>query len=640
MASLFAGAGRRAQIVSGWHNAYVQAEKQGQQCSLQPNKVYNPGHTVQLPVPDMKVCGYFLRTDNPAKARDTAVVVKRLQQAGVVVYRLAKPLYVKDFAAYGRARAAATMPAGTYWIPMAQAEKHWIQAMLNENTYVPFPYFYDVSGWSMALLSNLDGGYTGLSLKPLSTVLPPVRVPAVKLPSGLPRVGILSYTSSPFQPSESAGWLRWRLDHDWRIPSTVLSPSQVTPSVLSHLDTLLVPDTDAKTVTTLLGATGKKALADWTNGGGHYVGWEGGAQLAAGLGLSTAVLRDPKGTAPGTLFRVNTPNAGTNWVMYNSDPVMTASNPANVVASYPALTSPDWYVSGYQQGEEELAGTAAEISEPAGSGQVTVFAVDPNFRAFSDGSAHLLFDALLASRGTAKAQPYVNSGQRSAAELRAEQSAAAMTRTYGASLVLRVRPADATAAGQVQVLRGHGVTYRTVTGPGFVQLSSSTRAGTRPPIRPHGSARCRPNWPPPPAPPRRSPSRLPELLERFAREGLRIEVGVLRSRSKVKGRDRRSGAKVRGEGQGRRSRSKAAVASEEREDPGSSGVDRVGWGFVRGYGHLALLCDDVGWFCALFVAFPERFSGCRSSSAGLCAPLDVECGLLYRTRPPTCDSWD
>jgi hypothetical protein len=50
---------------------------------LQPNKVYNPGHTVQLPVPKMKVCGYFLRTDKAEKKRETAVVVKRLQQAGV-----------------------------------------------------------------------------------------------------------------------------------------------------------------------------------------------------------------------------------------------------------------------------------------------------------------------------------------------------------------------------------------------------------------------------------------------------------------------------------------------------------------------------------------------------------------------------
>lgn len=472
MASLFAGASQRKAIVTGWHDGYVQAQKQGQQCVLQPNKVYNPGHTVQLPVPDIKVCGYFLRTDNQAKKRDTAIVVKRLQQAGVRVYRLPKPLYVKDFTAYGRTPAAATMPAGTYWIPMNQQEKHWIQAMLNENTYVPFPYFYDVSGWSMALLSNLDGGYSGQLVKGALPVSP-VTVPKLRLPSGLPRIGILSYSSSPFRPAESAGWLRWRLDKDWKIPSVVLSPSQVSPSVLANLDALLVPEIDATTAKSLLGAAGKKALVDWTNAGGHYVGWEGGAQLAAGLGLSTAVLRDPTGTAPGTLFRVRAPNSpltagvgATDWVMYNGDPVMTAANPASVVASYPPVNSPDWFVSGYQEGAEELGGTAAEISEPVGTGRVTVFAIDPNFRAFSDGSAKLLFNAITAARGTVT--PGVRAPQRLAAEQRAAQAAGQLSRAPDAVLAIRVRPADAAATGQV--LGRHGVAYRTVAGTGSVLL--------------------------------------------------------------------------------------------------------------------------------------------------------------------------
>ena len=30
-------------------------------------------------------------------------------------------------------------------ISMDQRQKHWVQAMLNEDTYVPFPYFYDVT---------------------------------------------------------------------------------------------------------------------------------------------------------------------------------------------------------------------------------------------------------------------------------------------------------------------------------------------------------------------------------------------------------------------------------------------------------------------------------------------------------------
>ena len=53
------------------------------------------------------------------------------------------------------------MPAGAYWIPMDQPQKHWIQATLGEDPYVPFPYFYDVSSWSNPLLMGMPTLYTG-----------------------------------------------------------------------------------------------------------------------------------------------------------------------------------------------------------------------------------------------------------------------------------------------------------------------------------------------------------------------------------------------------------------------------------------------------------------------------------------------
>ena len=31
---------------------------------------------------------------------------------------------------------------------MAQARKHWVQSMLNEDTYIPHDVTYDVTGWS------------------------------------------------------------------------------------------------------------------------------------------------------------------------------------------------------------------------------------------------------------------------------------------------------------------------------------------------------------------------------------------------------------------------------------------------------------------------------------------------------------
>jgi hypothetical protein len=49
---------------------------------------------------------------------------------------------------------------------MAQPQKHWIQALIGEDPYVPFPYFYDVSSWSNPLLSGVDTVYTGDRLAP------------------------------------------------------------------------------------------------------------------------------------------------------------------------------------------------------------------------------------------------------------------------------------------------------------------------------------------------------------------------------------------------------------------------------------------------------------------------------------------
>ena len=58
----------------------------------------------------------------------------------------------------GAGSSAARLPAGTYLVPLDQGSKHWAEAMLDDNAFTPFPYFYDVSSWSNPLLIGVDGG--------------------------------------------------------------------------------------------------------------------------------------------------------------------------------------------------------------------------------------------------------------------------------------------------------------------------------------------------------------------------------------------------------------------------------------------------------------------------------------------------
>ena len=111
-----------------------------------------------------------------------------------------------DFRAYGRPAGATVLPAGTYWIPMAQMQKHWIQSMLNEDTYVPFPYFYDVSGWSNPLLFNLSGGRSGAVLHPAAElVAPPLPEPPAPQPLAGPRSACTRSRRGPRRASRRAG---------------------------------------------------------------------------------------------------------------------------------------------------------------------------------------------------------------------------------------------------------------------------------------------------------------------------------------------------------------------------------------------------------------------------------------------------
>jgi len=386
--SLYAGATHRGRVLRTWRNTFVQAKAEGADCKLEPNRIFNPGNELTRRVPNRPVCGYFLL----GNSRATRSVVSRLQDARVVVSKLARPTVVGDFRPYGEAPRSTTLPAGTYWVTLDQAQKHWVQATLNEDTYVPFPYFYDVSGWSLPLLAGIEGGSTGTPVSARLETVPRLRKPVTPQPSGgVPRIAVLDQFKFTRFDYQNTGWLKWRLANDWGFDYQVLLPEQVTAKTLSKFDVLVVGNVDAKPVYQHLRSAGRAALVDWVDQGGRYVGWQEGSLLASALGISQVGMDVPDAVSPGALMRVRTPS-GSTMIEWDSDYNLVLSpGTSRVVTSFPA----DMFVSGFATDSDTLAGTALETVEEVGAGSVTVFGFEPNFRAIADGSAVLLRTAVL-----------------------------------------------------------------------------------------------------------------------------------------------------------------------------------------------------------------------------------------------------
>jgi hypothetical protein len=445
--TLATAAKNRVRILQDWHAQWVQAERQGRQGRLEPNELIDTEATIVRQVPNERVRHYFIRTNVPGKAREVQELVRRLQRMDVRVYRLTEPLRVRDFKPYGRSRRVAVLPAGTMWVPMAQRQKHWIQAMLNEDTYVPFEYFYDATGWSQPLLLNLSGGRSGLTLAPSAReVRQQGRPTREAIPRDEPRIGVLQLSSNT-AGVESFGWLRFMLDRQWRVPYKTVANADILAGGLGQLDVLVAPGGSVAQANAELGPVGRAAIEAWVRAGGRFIGWGGGAALGAQSGVTTATLATPTAELPGSLFRVrmNTRsqlarNVGAeNWAFLEetSTLLLRASNPAHVAAAYPPAGHRDFFVSGYAKGAEEFGSTAAIVDEPTGSGRVVLFGFEPNFRAFTQGTQRVLWNALFArSTGSGGGSgPAPGSANRPPATARAAAAARRVSTGEGAILV-------------------------------------------------------------------------------------------------------------------------------------------------------------------------------------------------------------
>ncbi|HJZ37410.1 MAG TPA: M14 family zinc carboxypeptidase [Solirubrobacterales bacterium] len=147
-------------LSEGWVEEWAEAKKQGSECEVQENELISPLHESITQQPDISICGYYFKPG--LHSGDTAHILRLLQNREVKVYRLSQPVTVSGAHDWGKNVAdtdttTETLPAGTLYIPDSQTMKHWINATLEENPYIPYPYYYDVVDWAFSQLSDAAG---------------------------------------------------------------------------------------------------------------------------------------------------------------------------------------------------------------------------------------------------------------------------------------------------------------------------------------------------------------------------------------------------------------------------------------------------------------------------------------------------
>lgn len=400
--TLAAAAARKERIFRSWHRSFVEAVEEGTRGELQRNVVFEEPYEVRVQPPTAPLRHYFIRDDDPEKARETALLVRALQRMDVEVYRLRSPLRVPDFHPHRESGRAATLPAGTYWIPMAQPQKHWIQAAMNEDAYQPIDRAYGLTGFSLALLSGAECGWSGAVLSPDAERAPevgPVGPPS--LPGSVPTIKVFQASGGVFA-WEGTRWLQHLFDNVWGVPYQRVRGDDIKRGALDGADVLIMPSGGVDAALKHLRKPGQEAIVDLVNGGGRMIGWRwGGARLAWVLGLSAVKVRDIGGSIRDILLRValdeGSPLADgvgpSYWVAHDGDYFMV-NDPPGVVARFPTHESGDFSVNGFPGGTRILPGRGVLADELVGGGRVITSSHELNYRAETIGAQRVLWNAI------------------------------------------------------------------------------------------------------------------------------------------------------------------------------------------------------------------------------------------------------
>ena len=237
----------------------------------------------------------------------------------------------------------------------------------------------------------------------------------------LPRIALYQ----PWTGNIDEGWTRW-LFEQYGISYTTVHDADIRKGELKQrFDVIVLPDAPGPSIVNGvdssriplqysggLGESGSNAISAFVRGGGTLVCLDGSSDFAittlklpvvnvlGGEASGPQVLRF---YAPGSIF--GTVLGGVEGarspvtlgvpdsldVYFENSAAFTVSGPARALATYPQ----DPLRSGYVRFPERLAGRAALVEAPVGSGQVILFGFRPQFRGQTYGTFKLLFNAVL-----------------------------------------------------------------------------------------------------------------------------------------------------------------------------------------------------------------------------------------------------
>jgi hypothetical protein len=220
----------------------------------------------------------------------------------------------------------------------------------------------------------------------------------------------------PWQSNMDEGWTRWLLEHFGFAYTTVRNADLQTGGLKQKIDVIIFADQAANSIengygqrampeeyTGGVGAKGLDALKEFANSGGSLVFLNDATNYAiTRLGVQAKVVT-PSGNSnefysPGSLLnaKIDTKSQLTYGVPAEIT-IWSEHSPAwdtqlPVIARYPDAGV---LASGWLVGEKVIAGKAAMIDAPMGSGHVVLFGMRPQYRAQSYLTFKMFFNSLV-----------------------------------------------------------------------------------------------------------------------------------------------------------------------------------------------------------------------------------------------------